>query len=96
VSRQTATNDDAAANEEEVEEQIEKDNVKKAARENVSGVPNPIMRGIEEKAAVDDAVAAGEEVQEQVERIRAEQRAFENRISVASAEKWIRNGGTRG
>lgn len=33
LSKQIATNDDAAAIEEEVEEQIEEDNAKKAARE---------------------------------------------------------------
>ena len=33
-SEQIATNDDATANEEEVEEQIEEDNVEKAALEN--------------------------------------------------------------
>jgi len=38
LSKQIATNDDAAANEEEVEEQIEEDNVKKAARENGTGI----------------------------------------------------------
>lgn len=55
-----------------------------------------MMRGSEEVTAIDDAVAASEEVQEQVERNRVEKKAFENRISAASAEKWIRNGRTRG
>ncbi len=40
LSQQIAANDDAAANEEEVEEQIEEDNVKKAARENTISVPS--------------------------------------------------------
>ena len=39
LSRQIATNDDAAANEDEVEEQIEEDNVEKTARENETGAP---------------------------------------------------------
>jgi len=95
-SRQIATNDNAATSAEEVEEQIEEDNVKRAARENATAFPVPTMRGSEEIAVLDDATAAREEVQEQVERQRVEKKAFENRISVASAEKWIRNGRTRG
>ena len=43
-SRQIATNDDAAANEEEVEEQIEEDNVENAARENGPASMVPILR----------------------------------------------------
>lgn len=95
LSRQIATNDNAATNLEEVEEQIEEDNVKKAAHENAIGIP-AMMRGSAEMAAVDDAGAAGEEVQEQVERKRVEKKAFENRIIAAAAEKWIRNGRIRG
>ena len=63
-SKQIATIDDAAANEEEVEEQIEEDNVKRVARENATGFPIRILSS-EEMAPVDDAVAAGEEVEEQ-------------------------------
>ena len=70
--------------------------MKKAVRENPTGVPVPMMRGSAEMAPVDDAVAASEEVQEQVERKRIEKKAFENRIIAASAEKWIRNWRTRG
>ena len=44
LSKQMATNDDAAANEEEVEEQIEEENVEKTARENETGAPIPMMR----------------------------------------------------
>ncbi len=39
LSRKIATNDDAAANEEEVEEQIEEDNIEKKARENATALP---------------------------------------------------------
>ena len=39
LNKQTAAKDDYAANEEEVEEQIEEENVKKTARENTAGVP---------------------------------------------------------
>jgi hypothetical protein len=92
---QMAANDNAATNLEEVEGQIEEDNVKKAARGNAIGIP-AMMRGSAEMAAVDDAGAAGEEVQEQVERKRVEKQTFENRISAASAEKWIHNGRIRG
>jgi hypothetical protein len=95
LSKQIATNDDAAANEEEVEGQIEEDNVEKAARENRSGVPTLLMSN-KQIEAVDDAVATREEVEEQVERKRVEKKAFENRISAASAEKWTRNGRMRG
>ena len=93
LSKQMATNDDAAANEEEVEEQIEEENVEKTARENETGAPIPMMSNAE-MAVDDDAVSAREEVQQQVERKRVEKEAFENRISVASAEKWTRSGRT--
>ncbi len=93
-STQIATNDNAA-NLEEIEEQIEEDNVKKAAHKNAIGIP-AMARGSAEMAAVDDAGAAGEEVQEQVERKRVEKKAFENRIIAAAAEKWNRNGRIRG
>lgn len=93
LSRQMATNDDAAANEEEVEEQIEEENVEKTARENETGAPIPMMSNAE-MAVDDDAVSAREEVQQQVEGKRVEKEAFENRISVASAEKWTRSGRT--
>jgi hypothetical protein len=97
LSRQIATNDNAATNkEEEVEEQIEEENVKRVARENATGYPIRILRGNEEIQAADDAVASKDEVEEQVERKRVEKKAFENRISAASAEKWIRNGRIRG
>ena len=93
LSKQLATSDDAAANEEEVEEQIEERNVEKTARENETGGPMPMMSN-EERAIDDDAVSASEEVQQQVERKRVEKEAFENRISVASAEKWTQRGRT--
>ena len=66
LSKQLATSDDAAANEEEVEEQIEERNVEKTARENETGGPMPMMSN-EERAIDDDAVSASEEVQQQVE-----------------------------
>jgi hypothetical protein len=94
LSKHFAANDDAAANGEEVEEQIEEENVKKVGRENRSAAPIPMMSNAE-MTGDDDAVASREEVQEQVERKRVEQEAFENRISMASAEKW-RNGRIRG
>jgi hypothetical protein len=94
LSKQTAAKDDAAANEEEVEEQIEADDVKKTARNNTAGVSMPMMSNAD-MAVDDDALSSREEVQEQVERKQVEQKAFENRISVASAEKW-RNGRVRG
>ena len=87
-SKLVATNDDAAANEEEVEEQIEDDSVQKAARENATGSPIPMMSN-EERTVDDDAASDSEEVQQQIERKRIEKNAFENRISAASAEKWI-------
>jgi hypothetical protein len=93
-SKRTAVNDDAAANEEEIEQQIEEADVEKTARENRIGGPVPRMSN-EEMAADDDAVASREEVEEQGERKRVEENAFENRISAASAEKWIQNGRAR-
>jgi hypothetical protein len=92
-SKELAANDDFAANEEEVEEQIEEQNVEKTARENETGAPITMVSN-EERAVDDDAASAGEEVQQQIERKRVEKEAFENRISAASAEKWIRNGRT--
>jgi hypothetical protein len=44
LSQQIATHDDVAANEEEVEEQIEEDNVENAARENGPASMVPILR----------------------------------------------------
>ena len=70
--------------------------MKKAARENATGVPVPVMRGSRQMGAVDDAVAASEEVQEQFERKRLGKKAFENRISEPSADKSIGNGRIRG
>ena len=95
LSSQITTNDNAAANREEVEEQIEELSVKKAARENATGAPVSMIRDSKEMEAVNDAVAAGEETQEQVERKRVEKKAFENRISAAPAGQRIRNGGIR-
>jgi hypothetical protein len=94
LGKQLATKDDSAANEEEVEQQIEEDNVERVAREIAPGLPIRILRDREEIEAADDAVASKDEVEEQVERKRVEEKAFENRISAASAEKWIRNGRT--
>ncbi|MGC2357106.1 MAG: hypothetical protein WA491_13665 [Candidatus Acidiferrum sp.] len=93
LGKQMVANDDSAANEEEVEEQIEEDNVRKAAHENSTGATIPFMSKQIETA--DDAVASNDEAEEQVERKRVEKEAFENRISAASAEKW-RNGRIRG
>jgi hypothetical protein len=94
LSRQMAANGDSAANEEEFEEQIDEDNVMRAASENATGFPIPTTRGNEVIQAADNAAASREEVEEQVERKRVEKEAFENRISAASAEKWIRRGRT--
>jgi len=93
LSKRTATDDDAAANQEEIAQQIEEDNVKKQAGENVTGGPTPFVSNKQIESA-DDAVASREEVEGQAERKRIEKEAFENRISVASAEKWTRGGRT--
>jgi hypothetical protein len=93
LSKQIATNDDAAANEEEVEEQIEEDNVEKAARENRTGVPTPLMSNKQIESA-DDAVASREEVEEQAEEKCIDKAAFEDGISTASAKEYIRRGRT--
>jgi hypothetical protein len=90
LSKQLATNDDAAANEEEAEEQIEEDNVGKAARENETGIRGPIMRSNEETETADDAVAGREEVEEQAEEHRIDKVALEDGISTPSAEEYIR------
>jgi hypothetical protein len=90
LSKQIATIDDAAANEEEVEEQIEEDNVEKAARENGTGAPGPIMRRNMEMETADDAVSSREEVEEQTEESRVDKVALEDGISTPSAEEHIR------
>jgi hypothetical protein len=64
LSKQMAANDDSAADEEEVDEQIEGDNVEKEARENGTIAPAAIMRSNKEIKTADDAVAAREEVEE--------------------------------
>jgi hypothetical protein len=88
LSKQIATNDDAAAHEEEAEEQLEEDNVEKAARKNRSAVPSPFMSNKQIETA-DDAV-----VEEQVEESRIDKVAFEDGISTASAKEYIRRGRT--
>ena len=87
-------NDDAAANEVEVEERIEEDNVKITARENGTNVPLPIMRGNEEMETADDAAASRGEVEEQAEGCRIDKVAFEDGMSTASAQEHIRRGPT--
>jgi hypothetical protein len=92
LSKRIANNDDAAANEEEVEDQIQEDQVKRTARESAASFPMPILGGNEEIRDADNASASGEEVEEQAERKRIEKDAFKNRISTASAEKWMQSG----
>jgi hypothetical protein len=94
-SKQIATNDDAAANEEEVEEQIEEDNVDKAALENRSRVSTPLMSNKQIETA-DDVVASTEEVEEQVEESRIDKVAFEDGMSTTSAKEYIQSGRTHG
>ena len=91
LRKQIATKDDAAANAEEVEEQIEEDNVEKAARENETGAPIPTMSN-EKMAVDDDAVASREQEQEQAEDSRIDKVAFEDGISTAAAKEYIRRG----
>src|SRR5277367_4119912 len=85
LSQQMAASDDVAANEEEVEEQIEKDRVERAAR--ATGLPMPIMKGNEQMQAADDAVVSREEVEEQAEESRIDEVAFEYGMSTAAAEE---------
>ena len=94
MSQQITTNDDAAANEEDVEKQIEENSVKKAARANGTRVPVPIMRGNEEMAAADDAVASREEVEEQAEERRIDKVALRDGTGTASAKEYIQRGRT--
>jgi len=91
LSKQIATDDDAAANGQEVEEQMEEDNVEKAARENETRGPAPIMSNDEIKTA-DDAADSREEVEEQAEESRIDKVAFEDGVSIASAQEYIRRG----
>jgi NCAIR mutase (PurE)-related protein len=92
LSQQIGTNDDVVAIEEEVQEQIEEDNVERAARENATGVPVPIVRSNKEVETADDAVASREEVEKQAEESRIDKVAFEDGISTASAKEYIRRG----
>jgi NCAIR mutase (PurE)-related protein len=62
LSQHIERNDDVVAIEEEIQEQIEEDNVEKAARENATGVPVPIVRSNKEMETADDAVASREEL----------------------------------
>ena len=94
LSKQILANDDAAARAEEVEEQIEEDSVEKAARENETRVPAPIIRSNEEMETADDAVASREQEQEQAEGSRIDKVAFEDGIGTAAAEEYIRRGHT--
>jgi NCAIR mutase (PurE)-related protein len=92
LNQQIGTNDDVVAIEEEVQEQIEEDNVEKAARENARGVPVPTVRSSKEMEAADDAVTSREEVEEQAAESRMDKVVFEDGISPASAKEYIRNG----
>lgn len=89
LSKQLKEEDDAAANEEEVEEKIEEDNVEKNARENGTGAGLPMIRSNKQMESDDDAVASREKVEEQVEQNRVDKEAFEDGISTASAGKYI-------
>ena len=91
LSRQMATNDDAAANEEDVEEQIEEEDVEKAALENRSDVPIPFKSNQQIETA-DNAAASREEVEEQAEESRVDKVAFEDGVSTSSATEYIRSG----
>ena len=89
LSKQIATNDNAAASEQEVKEQIEEDSVENAARKNRSGSPAPFMRNKPIEAA-GDAIAIREEVEEQAEESRIDKVAFEDGVSTTSAKEYIR------
>ena len=93
LSQRIATNDDAAANEDEVEEQIEEENVKKAALEN-TGVSTPFMSNKQIETA-DDAVASREEVEEQAEESRIDKVAYEDGMSTGSAKEYVQRGRAR-
>ena len=70
LSQQIATRDDVAANEEEVEEQIEEDNVENAARENGTGPTVPILRSNKEvEETADDALASKEELKSKPKKV---------------------------
>jgi hypothetical protein len=88
--RQIATNDDAAANAQEVEQQIEEETVDKAARQNQTPAPIQIVRSNHQIATADNAVAAREEVEEQAEESRVDKVAFEDGVSTVSAKEYIR------
>ena len=92
LSQQIGANDDAVAIEEEVQEQMEEDNVKKAARENAKGVPAPIVRSSKEMETDNDTVASRKEVEEQAAESRIDKVAFEDGISPASAKEYVRRG----
>jgi hypothetical protein len=94
VSKKIATSDDAAANQEEVDEQMGEDAVKKKARENATGTPAPIMKGADVLETADNVVASSEEVTEQAQESRIDKVAFEDGISTAAAEEYIGRGRT--
>jgi hypothetical protein len=86
-----ATNDDAAERVQEVEEQIEEDNVERAASESATGVPVSLVSN-EQIETNDDEVASREEVEEQEEQSRIDKVAFEDGMSTASAKNYIQSG----
>jgi NCAIR mutase (PurE)-related protein len=92
LSQQLGRNDDVVAIEEEVQEHIEEDNVEKAARDNATGVPVPIVRRSKKMKEADEAVDSREEVEEQAADSRMDKVAFEDGISPASAKEYIRRG----
>ena len=83
LSKQIATNDDIAANEEEVEEQIEELSVERAAGEN------------SEKSDTDDVATPYERaVEGQAEEGRIDKVAIEDGINPSAAEEYIHQGHT--
>jgi hypothetical protein len=91
LSKHLAANDDAAANEEEVEEQIEDENVEKVADQNRTVIPFPHMINQQINTA-HDAVASGEQIEEQAEESPINKVAFEDGITTTAAEEYIKRG----
>jgi len=91
LSKKLAANDNAAANEQEVEEKIEEDTVEKEARENRTDARLPFMSNKQRETA-DDAVASREEIEEQAVESRIDKVAFEDGVSTTSAKEYIHSG----
>jgi hypothetical protein len=93
LSKQIETNDDVAAIKEEVEDQIDEENVERAAK-NATDSAALSVRDNEEPGPGDEVIPSMKSVEDQAEEGRIDKVAFEDGINPAAAEEYIHRGHT--